>query len=202
MTPTPSRQATSHRRRWSAFAASAALSLLLSPITAIYATAIGAAGFAVSIAMGRALTVPAAVVCGLAGGPAVGTVRRALRRFLSCGRRGSTRETAMTTTILGYPRIGARRELKFATEDYWAGRIDAAALEKTGAELRAAVWTRLRDAGLDTVPSNTFSFYDHVLDTSVMVDAVPDRYRHLSALERYFAMARGAQDVPALEMTK
>jgi hypothetical protein len=68
MTPTPSRQATSHRRHWSAFAASAALSLLLSPITAIYATAIGAAGFAVSIAMGRALTVPAAVFAGIAVG--------------------------------------------------------------------------------------------------------------------------------------
>ncbi|WP_242904880.1 5-methyltetrahydropteroyltriglutamate--homocysteine S-methyltransferase [Actinomadura terrae] len=108
----------------------------------------------------------------------------------------------MNTTILGYPRIGERRELKFATEDYWAGRIDAAALEQTGADLRARTWRTLRDAGLDAVPSNTFSFYDQVLDTSVLVDAVPDRYRHLSGLDRYFAMARGARDVPALEMTK
>ncbi|XVQ06292.1 5-methyltetrahydropteroyltriglutamate--homocysteine S-methyltransferase [Spirillospora sp. CA-255316] len=108
----------------------------------------------------------------------------------------------MKTTILGYPRIGARRELKFATEDYWAGRIDAAALRKAGADLRGTVWTELRDAGLDAIPSNTFSYYDQVLDTSVLVDAVPDRYRHLDGLDRYFAMARGVQDVPALEMTK
>ncbi|QXJ22282.1 5-methyltetrahydropteroyltriglutamate--homocysteine S-methyltransferase [Actinomadura graeca] len=108
----------------------------------------------------------------------------------------------MNTTILGYPRIGARRELKTATEDYWAGRADAAALEAAGAELRASVWTGLRDAGLDAIPSNTFSFYDQVLDTSVLVDAVPERYRHLSGLDRYFAMARGVQDVPPLEMTK
>ncbi|MEU8801183.1 5-methyltetrahydropteroyltriglutamate--homocysteine S-methyltransferase [Spirillospora sp. NPDC048819] len=108
----------------------------------------------------------------------------------------------MNTTILGYPRIGARRELKFATEDYWAGRADADALAKAGAELRASVWTELRDAGLDAVPSNTFSFYDQVLDTSVLVDAVPDRYRHLTGFDRYFAMARGVQDVPPLEMTK
>ncbi len=108
----------------------------------------------------------------------------------------------MNTTILGYPRIGARRELKFATEDYWAGRIGADALEKTGAELRREVWTGLRDAGLDTIPSNTFSFYDQMLDASVLVDAVPQRYRHLEGLDRYFAMARGVQDVPALEMTK
>ncbi|MFG2087351.1 5-methyltetrahydropteroyltriglutamate--homocysteine S-methyltransferase [Spirillospora sp. NPDC048824] len=108
----------------------------------------------------------------------------------------------MSTTILGYPRIGARRELKFATEDYWAGRADADALAKAGAELRATVWNELRDAGLDAVPSNTFSFYDQMLDASVLVDAVPDRYRHLTGFDRYFAMARGVQDVPPLEMTK
>ena len=105
-------------------------------------------------------------------------------------------------TVLGYPRIGARRELKFATEDYWAGRADADALAKPGAELRAAVWHELRDAGVDAIPSNTFSYYDQVLDTSVLVDAVPDRYRHLTGFDRYFAMARGVQDVPPLEMTK
>ncbi|WP_067479423.1 5-methyltetrahydropteroyltriglutamate--homocysteine S-methyltransferase [Actinomadura hibisca] len=108
----------------------------------------------------------------------------------------------MTTTILGYPRIGARRELKFATEDYWAGRTDAAALDEIAARLRAEVWTGLRDAGLGTIPSNTFSLYDQVLDTTVLVDAVSDRYRHLEGLDRYFAMARGVQDLPALEMTK
>ncbi|RAY12881.1 5-methyltetrahydropteroyltriglutamate--homocysteine S-methyltransferase [Actinomadura craniellae] len=108
----------------------------------------------------------------------------------------------MNTTILGYPRIGARRELKFATERYWAGKIDTAELESTAAELRRRTWTELRDAGLATIPSNTFSYYDQVLDTSVLVDAVPERYRPLRGLDRYFAMARGEQDVPALEMTK
>lgn len=108
----------------------------------------------------------------------------------------------MHTTILGYPRIGAHRELKFATEDYWAGRADADALTRTGAGLRAEVWTGLRDAGLDAIPSNTFSFYDQMLDMSVLLDAVPDRYRHLMGFDRYFAMARGVQDVPPLEMTK
>ncbi|MFC9975796.1 5-methyltetrahydropteroyltriglutamate--homocysteine S-methyltransferase [Spirillospora sp. NPDC127200] len=108
----------------------------------------------------------------------------------------------ITTTVLGYPRIGAHRELKFATERFWAGRLGAAELETTAATLRTAVWRELRDAGLGTIPSNTFSFYDQVLDTSVMVDAVPDRYRALTGLDRYFAMARGTAEVPALEMTK
>ncbi|NDU72413.1 5-methyltetrahydropteroyltriglutamate--homocysteine S-methyltransferase [Actinomadura sp. DSM 109109] len=108
----------------------------------------------------------------------------------------------MRTTILGYPRIGTRRELKFATENFWAGCVDAGALEQAGADLRGAVWTELRDAGLDTIPSNTFSFYDQVLDTSVLVGAVPERYRGLEGLDRYFAMARGVQDAPAMEMTK
>ncbi|TKK85195.1 5-methyltetrahydropteroyltriglutamate--homocysteine S-methyltransferase [Herbidospora galbida] len=108
----------------------------------------------------------------------------------------------MKTTILGYPRIGARRELKFATEDYWAGAIDAARLETTAAQLRRSVWTELRDAGLDAVPSNTFSLYDQVLDTTVMIDAVPARYRALTGLDRYFAMARGTAELPPLEMTK
>ncbi|MGV9778600.1 hypothetical protein [Streptosporangium sp. NPDC003464] len=108
----------------------------------------------------------------------------------------------MTTTTLGYPRIGAHRELKFVTEEYWAGRVGEEELQSTASTLRRAVWTELRDSGLGTIPSNTFSFYDHVLDTSVMVDAVPDRYRALSGLERYFAMARGTADIPALEMTK
>ncbi|WP_396451032.1 5-methyltetrahydropteroyltriglutamate--homocysteine S-methyltransferase [Actinomadura sp.] len=108
----------------------------------------------------------------------------------------------MNTTILGYPRIGADRELKVATENYWAGRAGADDLGRTGAELRAEVWTGLRDAGVDAIPSNTFSFYDQMLDASVLVGAVPERYRHLDGFDRYFAMARGVQDVPPLEMTK
>ncbi|MBM2620900.1 5-methyltetrahydropteroyltriglutamate--homocysteine S-methyltransferase [Actinoplanes sp. LDG1-06] len=108
------------------------------------------------------------------------------------------------STVLGYPRIGANRELKKAVEAYWAGRIDAAELERTAAALRAEVWQSLRNARLDAIPSNTFSFYDHVLDTAVAVGAVPDRFRRLglSELDTYFAMARGADTEPALELTK
>jgi 5-methyltetrahydropteroyltriglutamate--homocysteine methyltransferase len=109
-----------------------------------------------------------------------------------------------TSTVLGYPRIGSNRELKRAVESYWAGRIDAAALEQTASELRAEVWRTLQNARLDAIPSNTFSYYDHVLDTAVAVGAVPERFARLdlSELDTYFAMARGVDAEPALELTK
>ncbi|GAA3244226.1 5-methyltetrahydropteroyltriglutamate--homocysteine S-methyltransferase [Dactylosporangium siamense] len=108
------------------------------------------------------------------------------------------------STVLGYPRIGPDRELKRALESYWAGRIDATALHRIGAELRAAVWRDLRHIGVDAIPSNTFSYYDHMLDAAVAVDAVPDRFRRLGLdeLDTYFAMARGTAGEPALELTK
>ncbi|WP_430791804.1 5-methyltetrahydropteroyltriglutamate--homocysteine S-methyltransferase [Actinoplanes sp. G11-F43] len=108
------------------------------------------------------------------------------------------------STVLGYPRIGANRELKKAVESYWAGRIDATALHSVGRELRAGVWQQLRDARLDAIPSNTFSYYDHVLDTAVAVGAVPERFARLGLpeLDTYFAMARGVDAEPALELTK
>lgn len=108
------------------------------------------------------------------------------------------------STVLGYPRIGAHRELKKAVEAYWAGTIDAAGLEAAAAGLRAEVWQHLRDARLDAIPSNTFSYYDHVLDTAVAVGAIPARFARLglSDLDTYFAMARGADAEPALELTK
>jgi 5-methyltetrahydropteroyltriglutamate--homocysteine methyltransferase len=108
----------------------------------------------------------------------------------------------METTVLGYPRIGARRELKKATEAFWAGRSDAAELEATGAALRRQTWETLRDAGLTGIPSNTFSLYDHVLDTAVLVNAVPGRFAGLDGLDAYFAMARGADRIAPLELTK
>jgi 5-methyltetrahydropteroyltriglutamate--homocysteine methyltransferase len=108
----------------------------------------------------------------------------------------------MESTVLGYPRIGPRRELKKATEAYWAGRETAAGLEQTAAGLRRQTWETLRDAGLSDLPSNTFSLYDHVLDTAVMVNAVPKRFAGLEGLDAYFAMARGAEGVTALELTK
>jgi 5-methyltetrahydropteroyltriglutamate--homocysteine methyltransferase len=108
----------------------------------------------------------------------------------------------MESTILGYPRIGPRRELKKATEAYWAGRETAAGLERIAVGLRRQTWETLRDAGLSDIPSNTFSLYDHVLDTAVMVNAVPKRFAGLEGLDAYFAMARGADGVTALELTK
>ncbi len=112
--------------------------------------------------------------------------------------------------IVGYPRIGARRELKRATEAYWDDEITREELLETGRTLRLEAWQRMRDAGIDLIPSNTFSFYDQVLDTTAMVGAVPARYQQRDGedvdLDTYFAMARGAQseglDVTAMEMTK
>jgi 5-methyltetrahydropteroyltriglutamate--homocysteine methyltransferase len=110
----------------------------------------------------------------------------------------------MRSTVHGFPRIGDRRELKTATEGYWAGRVPAEELEATARELRRQTWTFLRDAGLGQVPSNHFSLYDQVLDTCVLVGAVPGRYGAAGDLDldTYFAMARGRADASAMEMTK
>jgi 5-methyltetrahydropteroyltriglutamate--homocysteine methyltransferase len=106
-------------------------------------------------------------------------------------------------TVLGYPRIGPHRELKRAVESYWDGASSEADLAETGRRLRAATWRRLDDLGLTALPGNTFSFYDHVLDAAVLLDAVPERYRDLGGgLDTYFAMARGAERVAPLRMTK
>lgn len=112
---------------------------------------------------------------------------------------------AARATVYGYPRQGPDRELKKAVEGYWKGRVSAEALDGTAADLRRSNWRRLADAGLHEVPSGDFSYYDHVLDTSVMVGAVPERHRAAvvaDALDGYFAMARGNQDIAPLEMTK
>ncbi|MFF3397589.1 5-methyltetrahydropteroyltriglutamate--homocysteine S-methyltransferase [Streptomyces sp. NPDC002659] len=108
-------------------------------------------------------------------------------------------------TVHGYPRQGPNRELKKAVEGYWKGRVDADALKETAARLRRATWQQLAGAGIHEVPTGDFSYYDHVLDTSVMVGAIPARHRaavDADALDGYFAMARGTQDVAPLEMTK
>lgn len=116
----------------------------------------------------------------------------------------------MTPSALhGYPRIGRDRELKRVTERYWAGRATEEELLATGHEIRLDAWHRMQGAGIDLIPSNTFSLYDHVLDAATMVGAVPLRYSWDAEqvdLDTYFAMARGAQgdrlDVTAMEMTK
>ena len=108
----------------------------------------------------------------------------------------------MTSTVYGYPRQGANRELKKAIEAYWAGRRDAAGLLDTARELRRSRLAELRDAGIDEIPSNDFSLYDHVLDTAWMLGAIPARHASATGLDRYFAMARGSAEVAPLEMTK
>ena len=115
----------------------------------------------------------------------------------------------LTTHTLGYPRIGAQRELKHACEQYWAGQISRDDLVACGTRLRQAHWHSQRDAGIDLIPCNDFTLYDHVLDMTLMLGAVPPRYAPLansSALDLSFAMARGYQadglDLIAMEMTK
>jgi 5-methyltetrahydropteroyltriglutamate--homocysteine methyltransferase len=108
-----------------------------------------------------------------------------------------------TATILGSPRIGPKRELKRAVEKYWAGRIDRAELESVAATLRRDTWASLVAAGLDSVPVNTFSYYDQMLDTAVLVGALPTRVSGIADdLDRYFAAARGNDEIAPLEMTK
>jgi 5-methyltetrahydropteroyltriglutamate--homocysteine methyltransferase len=110
---------------------------------------------------------------------------------------------------LGFPRVGPQRELKKSLDGFWAGAVPAVELETVAAGLRERNWRLQAGLGIDHVPSGDFSLYDHVLDTAVMVGAVPERYRPgtgTGPLERYFAMARGGtlvgRDVTALEMTK
>ncbi|MFE4453369.1 5-methyltetrahydropteroyltriglutamate--homocysteine S-methyltransferase [Streptomyces sp. NPDC056796] len=119
----------------------------------------------------------------------------------------TTEHTTATarSTVHGYPRQGQNRELKQAVEGYWKGRVTADALRATAARLRGDNWRQLSTTGIDEVPTGDFSYYDHVLDTTVMVGAVPARHREAVAadpLDGYFAMARGTQDVAPLEMTK
>ncbi len=116
----------------------------------------------------------------------------------------------LAVATLGWPRIGPRREMKTALEAFWAGRTDEAALLEAAAGLRVANWARQRALGADVLPAGDFSLYDHVLDTAVMVGAVPPAYGWSGGpvpLATYFAMARGTRgrpggDLAALEMTK
>ena len=115
---------------------------------------------------------------------------------------------SIRTNILGYPRIGVNRELKKAEEAYWAGKITKQELLDTASQIRKENWQLQKEAGIDLIPSNDFSFYDQTLDLSLSVGAIPKRYNALKddLLELYFAMAHGYQkdgiDVTAMEMTK
>jgi 5-methyltetrahydropteroyltriglutamate--homocysteine methyltransferase len=116
---------------------------------------------------------------------------------------------SVLATNLGFPRIGVQRELKQALEGFWQGQTTRERLLATGAELRARHWKLQAHAGIDHIPSNDFSFYDHILDLSCLLGCVPKRYDWRGGpidLETYFAMARGRQaqavDVTAMEMSK
>ncbi|THV62448.1 5-methyltetrahydropteroyltriglutamate--homocysteine S-methyltransferase [Chryseobacterium candidae] len=118
----------------------------------------------------------------------------------------------MQTHILGYPRIGSKRELKKACEQYWSGKILMEELLNTGRTICTQNWNIQKEAGIDLIPCNDFSYYDQVLDMSLVVGAIPARYHEVvlkknnTELDLYFAMARGYQkdglDITAMEMTK
>ena len=115
---------------------------------------------------------------------------------------------AMLTNVLGYPRMGAHRELKRAVESFWKGEIDSATLKQITSQIKRENWLMMQKAGVDLIPSGDFSLYDHMLDMTLTVGAIPARYDNLRGdkLSLYFAMAHGLQndgnDLIAMEMTK
>lgn len=116
----------------------------------------------------------------------------------------------MQTHLLGYPRIGSNRELKKACEQYWSGKIVLDELLEVGKTITQSNWKLQQEAGIDLIPCNDFSYYDQVLDMTLTVGAIPERYQEIafkrSEIDLYFAMARGFQkdglDITAMEMTK
>src|SRR6187455_2972883 len=109
------------------------------------------------------------------------------------------------THNLGFPRIGARRELKQALEAYWRGDIDDEKLNATAAQLRQRHWKLQRDIGIDLIPAGDFALYDQMLNMTALLGAIPARFNAQPdevGLELYFAMARGTATQPAMEMTK
>jgi 5-methyltetrahydropteroyltriglutamate--homocysteine methyltransferase len=106
---------------------------------------------------------------------------------------------------LGFPRVGAKRELKFAAENYWKGTGSREALLTTAADLRLRHWRAQQAAGIDGIPCNDFSLYDQMLDMSCLLGCVPRRFgweEETIGLDTYFAMARGSKAAAAMEMTK
>ena len=114
----------------------------------------------------------------------------------------------MNNTIVGFPRVGKLRELKFISEKYFRGEVTKEELQQVAKALRAEHWKFQKSAGINLIPSNDFSFYDGVLDTAVLFNVIPKKYQELNLdeIDTYFAMARGYQgeagDVSALAMKK
>ncbi|KAJ3072884.1 hypothetical protein HDU98_002689 [Podochytrium sp. JEL0797] len=114
---------------------------------------------------------------------------------------------SVQSSILGFPRMGANRELKHLVEGFWKGSVTESDLLNGAKDLRKNHWKIQQAKGIDVIPSNDFSFYDHILDAAVTFGAIPPRYASLSGLDLYFAMARGLQragsvDVASLPMSK
>ncbi len=107
------------------------------------------------------------------------------------------------TLITAFPRIGEKRELKTALESYWAGKSSMTCLQDIARELRQKNWRIQKEHGIDFISCNDFSQYDSMLDTAVLLGAIPERFQRITDIHKqYFAMARGEKNIPALEMTK
>ncbi len=108
----------------------------------------------------------------------------------------------MTSYVIGFPRIGEQRELKFALEKFWSGKSDFSEVQKVATTLKQRHWNYQKEAGIDLISINDFSLYDNMLDSAIMLGAIPARFKGLKGQELYFAMARGNKDAVAMEMTK
>ncbi len=107
------------------------------------------------------------------------------------------------TLVTGFPRIGEKRELKKALESYWAGRSSLDELKNTASALRKKHWILQKEKGIDLISCNDFSLYDNMLDTAVMVNAIPERFRAIrEKTDTCFSMARGCESSPAMGMSK
>ncbi len=104
--------------------------------------------------------------------------------------------------VIGFPRIGEQRELKKVLEEFWAKKIPFSKVQETASQLKSRHWKYQKDAGIDFISSNDFSLYDNMLDTSIMLNAIPKRFKELKDEELYFSMARGNNKNVAMEMTK
>ncbi|MBE9223137.1 5-methyltetrahydropteroyltriglutamate--homocysteine S-methyltransferase [Cyanobacterium stanieri LEGE 03274] len=114
----------------------------------------------------------------------------------------TNKSNSLTTLTLGYPRIGEKREVKKALESYWAKKISSDELYTTIEDIEKSNWQKQIDAGIDLIAVGDMSLYDHILDWTVYLGLIPSRFKSFTGLQQYFAMARGADGIPALEMTK
>ncbi|MCH7586753.1 MAG: 5-methyltetrahydropteroyltriglutamate--homocysteine S-methyltransferase [Chloroflexi bacterium] len=106
------------------------------------------------------------------------------------------------TQTLGYPRIGIDRQLKKALESYWKGKIEAQSLQQTFHDVQEQGWREQLQVGIDLIGVGDSTLYDHVLDWTLRLGLIPERFRDIEGLDLYFAMARGAQGIPPLKLTK